>query len=172
MTEGLTTIPSPPQRRSSGILSLFANPSRGGAAAARRAHNPEVVGSSPTPATKNTHGGAQAWAPPATENLRPTTENAPWWLERGGTTRSHPEHGSETPQRPRYCPGDRVWKIGRCRELFLLRPSCGENPGCGNGVNAAKLHSVTAGKRPRFVAIACSLYQRSPVPPIMAAARF
>src|SRR3972149_5497100 len=27
------------------------HPSRGGAAAARRAHNPEVVGSSPTPAT-------------------------------------------------------------------------------------------------------------------------
>jgi len=24
-------------------------------------------------------------------------------LERGGTTRSHPEHGSETPQRRRYC---------------------------------------------------------------------
>jgi hypothetical protein len=22
-----------------------------------------------------------------------------WWFERGGSTRSHPEHGSETPQR-------------------------------------------------------------------------
>ena len=27
---------------------------------------------------------------------------ASWWLERGGTTRSHPEHGSETLQRRRY----------------------------------------------------------------------
>src|SRR2546426_2913395 len=68
MTEGLTTIPSPPQRRSSGILSLFVNPPRGGAAAARRAHNPEVVGSSPTPATKNTHTGAR------TGRGAPTTE--------------------------------------------------------------------------------------------------
>ena len=25
-----------------------------------------------------------------------------WWLERGGTTRSHLEHGSETPQRRGY----------------------------------------------------------------------
>ena len=42
------------------------------------------------------------------------------WLERGGTTRSHPEHGSETPQRRRYCPGNGVWKICHCREAFLL----------------------------------------------------
>ena len=32
-----------------------ANLSRGGAVAARRAHNPKVVGSNPTPATKVTH---------------------------------------------------------------------------------------------------------------------
>ena len=27
----------------------------------------------------------------------------PWWFERDGPTRSHPEHGSETSQRRRYC---------------------------------------------------------------------
>ena len=27
------------------------------------------------------------------------TEIIPWWLERGGPTRYHSEHGSETPQR-------------------------------------------------------------------------
>ena len=33
--------------------------------------------------------------------LKPTQREAlvPWWFERGGPTRSHPEHGSETPQR-------------------------------------------------------------------------
>ena len=39
----------------------------------------------------------------------------PWWLERHGTTRSHPEHGSETCQRGRYCPGNWVWKIRHCQ---------------------------------------------------------
>ena len=34
----------------------------------------------------------------------------PWWLERGGTTRSLPEHGSETPQRLRYFLGNEVGK--------------------------------------------------------------
>ena len=53
MTEGLTTIPLPPQRNPLyNVIVLLRYPPRGGAAAARRAHNPEVVGSSPTPATK------------------------------------------------------------------------------------------------------------------------
>ena len=34
---------------------------------------------------------------------RYTPTITPWWSERGGPTRSHPEHGSETPQRRRYC---------------------------------------------------------------------
>ena len=39
------------------------------------------------------------------EGVRPFVRYVmvPWWLERGGTTRSHPEHGSETSQRRRYC---------------------------------------------------------------------
>src|SRR6266498_195637 len=128
MTEGLTTIPLPPQRSLSGILSIR-YPPRGGAAAARRAHNPEVVGSSPTPATKTLKVGADLRPPLlTTHNAQLTTKERSWWPERGGPTRSHPEHGSETPQRPRYCPGNRVWKIGRCRELFSfplanVRPS-------------------------------------------------
>ena len=40
-----------------------------------------------------------------------TASNAPWWFERGGPTRSHPEHGSDTPQRRRYCPGQQGGKI-------------------------------------------------------------
>ena len=59
MAEGLTTTPLPPQPTfgSFPYCSELAHcSSRGGAAAARRAHNPEVVGSSPTPATKCKHG--------------------------------------------------------------------------------------------------------------------
>src|SRR3990172_7600567 len=54
------------------------HPSRGGAAAARRAHNPEVVGSSPTPATNAIRPAG--WPVPA---CRPhTVETAPGgWSE-------------------------------------------------------------------------------------------
>jgi hypothetical protein len=70
---------------------------RDGAAAARRAHNPKVGGSNPSPATVS--GG----------------------LRRGGTTRSHPEHGRETPQHRRYCRREAVWTIGRRQDA--CRPS-------------------------------------------------
>ena len=46
---------------------------RGGAVAARRAHNPKVAGSNPAPATIILF---------------------PWWLKRGGPTRTLSEHGS------------------------------------------------------------------------------
>ncbi len=38
----------------------------------------------------------------ASQNTIRFSEYASWWLERGGPTRSHPEHGSEMPQRRRY----------------------------------------------------------------------
>ena len=98
---------------------------RGGAAAARRAHNPEVVGSSPTPATKHIRKRLDATTPASSPIL---SRIGSWWPERGGTTRSHPEHGSETPQRRRYCPGDWVWKIGRCRGLFHFPPQASQQP--------------------------------------------
>ena len=44
----------------------------------------------------------------------PTIEYS-WCLERGGPTRSHPEHGSETPQRRRYWGGNPLRKIGQCQ---------------------------------------------------------
>src|SRR3990172_1652279 len=49
------------------------HPSRGGAAAARRAHNPEVVGSSPTPATNAIRpaGWAVASLPALTVRIAP-----------------------------------------------------------------------------------------------------
>ncbi len=37
------------------MFSVSNNLTRGGAAAARRAHNPKVVGSNPTPATKGSN---------------------------------------------------------------------------------------------------------------------
>src|SRR6266508_3749664 len=75
MTEGLTTIPLPPQRSLSGILSIR-YPPRGGAAAARRAHNPEVVGSSPTPAAKTLKVGADL-RPPLLTTHNSQLKNAP-----------------------------------------------------------------------------------------------
>ena len=45
---------------------------------------------------------------------------------RGGPTRSHPEHGSETPQRRRYCLGNWVWKIGRCQGVMLKSLLCSQ----------------------------------------------
>ncbi len=60
MTEALTYIKSDTKR----FRSADAHPSRGRAVEARRAHNPEVVGSNPTPATNNSHPkGAQATVP-------------------------------------------------------------------------------------------------------------
>ena len=41
-----------------------------------------------------------------------------WRLERGGTTRSHPEHGSETPQRRRYWVGNFLGKYATARGFF------------------------------------------------------
>jgi hypothetical protein len=38
-----------------------------------------------------------------------------WWLKRGGTTRSLPEHGRETPQRLRYCVGNCVGQSAGAR---------------------------------------------------------
>src|SRR3970282_1457483 len=67
-----------------------------------------------------TASAAGSWRPQTLQLPASAGELGSWWLERGGTTRSHPEHGSETPQRPRYCPGDWVWKIGRCQELFFI----------------------------------------------------
>src|SRR5206468_1995718 len=48
-----------------------------------------------------------------------------WCLERGGPTRSHPEHGSETPQRRRYWGGDPLRKIGQCQGIWTpeVQPS-------------------------------------------------
>ena len=54
--------------------------------APRRAHNPKVVGSNPTPATTLLFPQCDS----------DDTIYFSWWSERGGPTRSHPEHGSET----------------------------------------------------------------------------
>ena len=122
--DGLEAVPC-------GILTL-AEASRDGAAVARRAHNPKVGGSNPSPATKSANGRSACSArlassarphrtqpdnhqprdPPPCDPPAETGNWSPWWLERGGTTRSHPEHGSETPQRRRYSPGNRARKIG------------------------------------------------------------
>ena len=42
-----------------------------------------------------------------------------WWLERGSTTRSHPEHGSEMPQRRRYWRGNSLGKYATARGFFV-----------------------------------------------------
>jgi hypothetical protein len=45
----------------------------------------------------------------------------PWWPQRGGPTRSLPEHGRETPQRPRYCAGNGVGQSAGARAALDSR---------------------------------------------------
>src|SRR5581483_12146927 len=124
MVEGLTYIESLARsrpdngRRYQRLFPLFnvRNPSRGGAVAARRAHNPKVEGSNPSPATN-----ADPRAP-RTTRARGSQLNMLWWSERGGPTRSHPEHGSETPQRRRYWGSNPLWKIGHCQGVDMDAP--------------------------------------------------
>ena len=158
MVEGLTffqariVIPACAVRAAgfrSSSISLAGVPARtrDGAVVARRAHNPKVGGSNPSPATRTIRkGGATGPRPslsprrytssPRTPararpsevpssatrgsrhggagreekvragearglacNGRSTQYCSSWWLERGGPTRSHSEHGSETSQR-------------------------------------------------------------------------
>ena len=128
MVEGLTYIDSraqcPPQSRP-GVphhrpcSRVTAHTSRGGAVAARRAHNPKVGGSNPSPATNV--GRLEVGSRRLDQsNVRPLTSSNRilWWLERGGPTRSHPEHGSETPQRRRYLGSNPLWKIGPCQGIW------------------------------------------------------
>jgi hypothetical protein len=66
------------------------------------------------------------WLRPfASLRVTPHRRSVPWWPERGGPTRSHPEHGSETSQRRRYCLGNWVWKIGRCQGTLTRPPPNG-----------------------------------------------
>ena len=144
MVEGLTYIEfrarlRPPRagayQRSVSLFDRRAA-SRGGAVAARRAHNPKVGGSNPSPATKSGRLDVRCWrldgsvrsASPAS-NIRPLTSEYLWWSERGGPTRSHPEHGSETPQRRRYWGSNPLRKIGHCQGILKApRESAGLSP--------------------------------------------
>ena len=49
------------------------------------------------------------------QSLRVRVKAWPWWLTRGGPTRSLPEHGRETPQRQRYCVGNCVGQSAGAR---------------------------------------------------------
>ena len=86
-------------------------------------NHPQTFSGSARNAHQNRHPGRRlrpARLQPATEDKDLTNvvrvDWTTWWFWRGACTRSHPELGRETPQRPWYCV-TRRGRVGR-RQVF------------------------------------------------------